>query len=308
MEKTYVFILLIASSLFTINSFAHETDTLKCNLVAGTPTIYPAPTLGFISGNNNFLDLEIAQKYGIDTAVTDCAAADSSDMGEVAVWFGAKTLGINDSVRVKIYSVHPTTGAPDQLLSTSFPLAVGVLDTSMTLDTFLMEFLLPAPLILTDSFFVSVVLPVGDIVGVISNTDGQGQGKKLGWIKQNTGVWSDVETLRNLDIDFAIFPKPDAEETVGINDLNDLSNNITLYPNPVSDNLILRLETKQKINSVKMTITDLQGKTLRKSTWTSSEIQKGEKQIDTSNLPSGTYFYSIITDKEQGTGKFVVIE
>lgn len=300
--------LTIVTTMFSLIGFAHVTDTLKCNLTTGTPTIYPASLMGFISGNNNFGDLEIAQKYGIDSTTSDCAAADSADMGEVAVWFGAKTVGSNDSVKVKIYSVHPVTGAPDLLLSTSFPSPVSVVDTSTTSDNLLEEFVLTVPLLLTDSFFVSLVLPVGDVVGIISNTDGEGQGKRLGWIMQNNGLWGDVLTLRNLDIDFAIFPKPDAEEVIGINDIKNKMDNIFLYPNPVRDNFMLKLESNQNIHIVEMTITDIQGKIIKNVVWSASEIKQGVKRIDTSSLSSGTYYYSIITDREYGNGNFVVVK
>lgn len=303
--RTGLTIIIIIGSFI---GFAHETDTLKCNLTLGTPTIYPAPVVGYISGNNNFGDLEIAQKYGIDTMLTDCATVDSTRFKEVAVWFATKDVGINDSVRIKIYNVHPVTGAPDQLLSTSFPIPVSVVDTSTIFNNLLEEFVLQTPIYLRDSFFVSVLLPVGDVVGIISNTDGEGQGQRLGWVKQSSGVWSDVLTLRSLNIDFAIFPKTDKYYPIGIQDEKNDLNQILLYPNPINDNFILKVESEQNINSIEMIISDNLGKTIKNIFWNPAETKKKEKRIDTSTLPSGVYYYSIIANKEYGNGKFVVVK
>jgi len=307
------YILTLSIFLFffnTNNVFAHETDTIKCNLTAGNPTLYPTVGGGFVSGNNVFGDLEIAQKYGVDTIATDCAAADSAEMTEVVVWFGAKTLGSNDSVRVKVYSVNPLDGSPDQLLSTSFPLLVGNIDTSLTSDAFAVEFLLPSPLILIDSFFVSVVLPNpvnGDSVAVISNTDGEGLGKKLGWIKSSAGAWGNVETVRGLDIDFAIFPAIEEEEPLSVDEFRDISTQIKSYPNPVKESLTIELDLDQPSFSAELLISTIEGKIVERTDWNSREIQNNKKVIVTSNLPSGTYFYTILTAKSQGQGKFVVV-
>ncbi len=70
---------------FPLQIIAHEGDTLKCNFDNAIPNLYSALNGGFISGTNGFGDLEVAQKFGVDSVVTSCAAEDSSTMSEILI-------------------------------------------------------------------------------------------------------------------------------------------------------------------------------------------------------------------------------
>jgi len=291
--------------------YAHGGGALKCHFNTATPVLIPISNTGYVSGNNGFGDIEIAQKYGVNAIdlPDSCNATDSATMSEVHVWFGKKVTGVNGNVIVKVYSSNPLTGAPDQLLSTSFPLNMNSLDTSMNIDTVLTTFLLQTPITITDTFFVSVLLPTsaGDSVAIISDTNGQGQNMKLGWIRDSNNTWLPVQTLRNLDIDFAIYPAV-VDPVSGINENKNLSSKIKVYPNPVKEQLNIEIDKMQKTQSIAMDILNIEGKVIQQISWTTEEIQTGKKIIPTSSFPLGTYFYSIISDKEQAKGKFIVIQ
>lgn len=301
--------IILYSLLFTKSIFAHEGDTLKCHFKNSTPKLYTSTNGGFLSGTNGYGDLEFAQKYGVDTAFTACTAEDSSKITEVFVWFGAKYSGINDSCRIKIYSVHPITRAPEILLSTSFAISLKAIDTSKTNDTILTRFLMQYPVTLTDSFFVSMVLSSapGDTVGIMSNTIGNGAGKKLAWVKQKSGVWESVQKLRNLDVDFAIFPKVVDKHADFINETLPFSS-INVYPNPVVDKTVINFELDRNISSFRYTILDQTGgKLLTKKI---GSLQSGIQNIpiELKKLQSGIYFYEVHFEDQRYSGKLVIID
>jgi len=286
--------------------YAHGGDTLKCHLETATPTLIPISNTGYVSGNNGFGDIEIAQKYGVDSVdlLNPCNATDSATMSEVQVWFGKKVVGINGNVIVKVYSSNPLTGTPDQLLSTSFPLSMNSLGASTTIDT-LTEFLLQTPITITDTFFVSVVLPTssGDSVAIISDMNGQGQNMKLGWIKDSNNVWSAVQTLRNLDIDFAIYPNV-VDPATGIKE-NNIFKDIVFYPNPSKEFLTINFKDLDILNEVSyLEILDVNGK-LQKKIIPLPEIKQN---IKISQLTAGIYFLNIIGKKAIKHLKFVIAE
>lgn len=80
--------------------------------------------------------------------------------------------------------------------------------------------------------------------------------------------------------------------TTGIN--NNLSNDVSLFPNPCEENFNIKLDSK-RAEVLTITITDLSGRVINTI---STDVQKGFNTINTdvSNLVTGVYFVSIISE------------
>jgi hypothetical protein len=110
-------------------------------------------------------------------------------------------------------------------------------------------------------------------------------------ILQHIGYETLTATLDNYSKSVSIIIKP---ISLGINDvLSD--NNLVIYPNPVTDKLIIE-NGELKINNVE--IFDIAGKKL-------STIDYQLPTINVSVLPAGIYFVKITTDKGVLTNKFI---
>ncbi len=88
-----------------------------------------------------------------------------------------------------------------------------------------------------------------------------------------------------------------ASKGIKNNDL--LTNNFTLYPNPVHSTVYLKVD--KLINNGTIVITDLYGKQLKQQS-----LSFGINTIDVSNLAKGMYLVSIITENGKQTQKMVV--
>jgi hypothetical protein len=76
-----------------------------------------------------------------------------------------------------------------------------------------------------------------------------------------------------------------------------------LYPNPIDDELRIKLE-KPINNGLQISIFDLQGKEVYGSTEHSDGI--GEIMINMNELKEGVYFVKIKTKEHEGTGKIII--
>lgn len=76
---------------------------------------------------------------------------------------------------------------------------------------------------------------------------------------------------------------------------NTASDYFTLYPNPVKDNIYIKIEQQEK-SSMQVQVLSLEGKGLLTAIW---EVDEGTsvKKMNTSGLTAGTYFVKIISDK-----------
>lgn len=300
----------------SFSTFAHEGDTLKCHFdpsAISIDTLYQAGNGGFVCGNNGFGDREIAQKYATkpvgDSVGTECSVADGHQLNEVVVRFGAKYVtNASDSVYINVYSVNPATGGPDTLLGSSFPVQLSFVDTSATNEIYT-EFLMQLPVLLTDSFFLSVVLPqtAGDTVGIISNSDGQGLGEKLCWVKNSSNIWSSLVDASSLDIDAAIFPVV-GEAPIGIEELSQFVAHVNIFPNPARENTAIEYSVVKPIQHLQFTLYDLSGKVVYSLPLNNISLGEHLFNLNISELASGSYFYSFESNKEQYNGKLGIVK
>ncbi len=82
------------------------------------------------------------------------------------------------------------------------------------------------------------------------------------------------------------------------------ANKVTLFPNPVSDQLTVSLDMEELFDKVYVRIMDLQGRILNEATY--DNVLQTTLQYDVRDYPTGTYNLTVITNKGYTTRQFVV--
>jgi hypothetical protein len=90
------------------------------------------------------------------------------------------------------------------------------------------------------------------------------------------------------------------ENFIGVNDEIE-ANTFSVFPNPANDIINVLLNNQWNNERVTIYITDVSGKIVWRSTWSSLN----QKQIETSQLPDGTYSISIQGKNINHTARFV---
>ncbi len=87
-----------------------------------------------------------------------------------------------------------------------------------------------------------------------------------------------------------------------INEVKNVNNAILIYPNPISDNATITLNSSVNLSNAEFQIYDVIGKLIK-----SSPVNSHEFTFEKGNLSSGLYFYKLINNgSELSTGKFLV--
>lgn len=195
-------IILTALVAFIINGKAQNTcDTSKAPSIASgcAPNSFVVIGGGYVSGNNSYGDLEKAQKFrGV--------GGNLKIVSSILILANNKT-GTTGLTKMKIYSVNPLTGGPQNLLATSFPVSLNNVDTSGGLT----QYTFPNPVIVPDDFFASLVLPTttGDTIAV-ATTDFSSclTNDTLAWEMWSDGTWYSFWDISGwgFNLDLFIFP------------------------------------------------------------------------------------------------------
>jgi hypothetical protein len=119
-----------------------------------------------------------------------------------------------ESISVNVYAVDTPDFRPGAIIALSNPVNLTAVKTdgSTTMFTF------PAPLTLTDSFFVGLDLPIftGDTIAIVTTHDDCVGFSNWSWEKWADGTWHSLLNSWVLDVDLAIFPVMDLPYNVGI--------------------------------------------------------------------------------------------
>ena len=84
---------------------------------------------------------------------------------------------------------------------------------------------------------------------------------------------------------------------------NTLSNNISIFPNPINTTATIQIKETLKVKNAEMKIVDVMGRTVK----TISSIQSNEFTFDRDKLSDGIYFYQLIQDGAVlSNGKLVI--
>lgn len=107
---------------------------------------------------------------------------------------------------------------------------------------------------------------------------------------------SNVITIPLLSINQNIIRMEKFDSFLGVNQNQEVSNTIRIYPNPVEN--VLNLQNKSSINIKTITITDMSGRTILKTNYYKNEI-------NVSSLQKGIYLATIETERKTVTQKFI---
>jgi hypothetical protein len=264
-------------------------------------TYYAGSGMGYVTGTNSYGDLEKAERYN-----------GTGTVSEVLAYVMSTTPTSTQNTTIKLYSVNPTTTAPNAVLGTSTPVAISAFSTTgFTSYTF------AAPIAVTTKFFASFVVPAADTAFVISTNSSicnsidsaswelWGPAPSTDWHSIAT-AWSDG-TGAPLTIDLAIFPV--LTTSASIND-DYFIDGIKLgqnQPNPASINTLVQYEI-QNSASVMLEIYDVTGRLVAKYDEGTQSAGRHNIMIDSDKLNQGTYYYSLKADSHRITKKMVVTQ
>lgn len=277
-----------ATANFTVNGvgYSYGTNSTTITLAAGTIFNY----------NDKF-----AQKYNVsgNASVTGVLVATAKSNGT-----GVATA--------KVYSENATTKAPNAQVGAS---ATKVLNTFTNGGLNLISFASPIS-VTAGNFFTAIEVPTiggtgNDTLSIFSTVAGCSTTDSLSWIYENysnpavpTG-WSSVKTSTGSNLDYLIFAVVDIPS--GIN--NSISKgNLTLsaaYPNPATNNVSINFGLSTTSN-IEIEIYDVTGKLINTSKLDNLQAGNHVHSINTSELSSGVYMYSVKTNTAKMFSKFTV--
>jgi hypothetical protein len=256
------------------------------------PTLYSSSGGGFVVGNNSYGDLQKTQIYRPGVPVTVIGAI---------YWFGAKQVGGNGNVAMRIYHLDgnngtSTAGTGQVCPNTTYVsdnVAIGNVDTSLSLASAYVH-TYSAPQFCAGDFAVGFFLgglTAGDTIGLVSTADPNANTEDS-WEEWSDNSWHTMLEPNNwgLNIALAIFPMVDASS--GIDQagfINDIKVGLA-GPNPTMDNTAIAYELRNNVSNVTITVLDAQGRVV--STESNDNVAAGRHTFDFngSSLAAGTYY------------------
>jgi hypothetical protein len=261
----------------------------------------PSTQWGNVFGTNGFLDAEKAQKFRFDDAAT-------YTVFDIGVFFSQASVVGDGNLRVKIYSVNPRDGGPDDLLGTSDDIKVSdiQIDDENLAITF---FDLAEPIeVNQDAFFVSVdftsLYETSDTVGVFHTDVDCGSGEDA-WELFN-GQWGNMfDSWGELQSEMAIVAFVDFQESTSTEDINEYVS-FNTFPSPARDVLNIQY-TLQESTPVNIELYGLDGKRMVMLPQGRQSTGNHNMQMDVSDWNNGSYLARITTEKGVITRKVIVM-
>lgn len=184
-----------SASMLSVDTLLPKMFALDCF----APTLYNSSNGGYVVGTNGYSDQEKAQRFD---------GCDISSISGVGFWIGGKTVGANDSIHAKVYSVT-VAGAPGTLLGTSLPVAFSDIDTNFNLLDTMSFFHFASPIATSnEDFFISLEVSggAGDTLGIVTSADPCSFNVGYSYEKWSDGTWHSLAIAWPLDLDLFVFP------------------------------------------------------------------------------------------------------
>lgn len=230
----------------------------------------------------------------------------------VLLWiYKKRKIGTADAITINVYAANPADGLP---LGTSLGASGITTDDIDTTGGNINNIVLASPVPVTGNFIVSVtgldVPGKDDTLALVFNGANDGMGEQRAVQKLAPaygGMWNKMNTIWGTwNSDAMIIPIIDV--TAGVNSVT--SKGLTLmgaYPNPTNEEYTTIKYSLKESSVVTSKVFDLAGRTIQEST---SELNSGEHTVKVSvtNIPAGTYYYTVQTKGAQLTSKFSVVK
>lgn len=268
----------------------------------------PADDWGFIGGTNFFGDREKAQLIENTTNT-------SIIVREVWALFGYVSSVGNGNVRMKIYRVDPGNGGPGSLLARTNDVRVEniqINDTAVVATPFFFPVTvdLEAP-----SFYLSLDISglynTFDTVAVFSTELGCGSGREAYDLWTNDQWYPVVESwggAQDFDINYSLLAIVEFDDPNSVNDPYYQQGLLRLYPatpNPAGETIRLNFELEEP-GPVQLDIYSSDGRRLQHLDLGHHPVGRYAREIETSNLPAGSYVYTILTDRARVASRFII--
>jgi len=267
-----------------------------------------SPNTGYAAGNNSLGDLEKLQKFDVDS------------IGEITalIIYMPKVVAAQEEVVYGVISdVDPATGGPgtlryltqdvnslnENMLSYIYDKVENQFDPLITLS-------FDASPAVDDSFFAGLILPslAGDTIVVSSTHNGCYSGD-LAWERRTDSSFHKMSdpSGKNVNIDFCIFPIFKYQAT-WLNRNSIMENGTALkgaFPNPAKNatNIIYAINNPA---NVQIEIFDALGRKVSSNNLGYKAAGAYSETINTSELSSGIYFYSLVTGSTRIFDKLTV--
>lgn len=263
---------------------------------------------GFLSGTNNFDDLEKAQRL-------DFTGSSAFDVLEIWAYFaGASAVGDAD-ITAKVYSAN-SNNAPDALLGTSAVVKTSaVIQPDSIAQPTIFTFSTPVG-VSNPSFFASIdfsaLYAAQDTAGLFTTDDrttpcGSGDAAWEKWSDNSWHTYTDTLSWQS-DIDNYIGVLVEFTAT-DIEDPKAVWNNLTLhpaYPNPATDQLSINFDIAEA-SAVEIVVYTIDGKMLQQVKLSTMPAGTYSELIDIEALAAGTYAYGVYVDGARLMNRFVVV-
>lgn len=255
--------------------------------------VYAAPDTGYVTGNNNYGDLQKAQFYSLHQMGYTAPGI----LQGIQVFTAVKTAFSGFSqVVVQLYDVDTGGFRPGNVLAVSNPVAINDIDATGLGTTFFF----PGLVEVGDSFFVSLVLPsnTGDTLALLSSIKDCSGINGWSWEQWSNGTWHTFEDSWIADIDLAIFPILDLPFNVGVDETFFTWREASVFPNPASGKTSFYYQlTKPRI--ISFTIFNAQGIKVQELSINRQQAGNYTEHFDLKLLSAGYYVLLISSGTER---------
>lgn len=192
--------------------------------------------------------------------------------------------------RLALWSVDPATGKPLSIIAETADQTAGTAAFTTTLS------FAGAPVVLAPGTYVLTAVETDKTLAVVQTSEVFTPGTTfVNWATNPMGTWAHNEDFgTNFAKSYALRLEVQQDPTLGTS-AADLTQLISVYPNPVTD--VLKIASKEKVLNLQVYAAD--GKLM------SLKHNPSLDQLEVSQLPSGTYVLKIITSKGEQQVKFI---
>lgn len=267
-------------------------DTLQNFADTDTISLYLDPDGGYVSGQNSFGDIAMAEQY--------TGIGGGGSISTVIMLFGsAIATNATDTFTINIWD--GTSGTPGNILaSTNYTYQNAEAD--VTAQNFSI-FNFSGPATLSGDFFAGMAIDynfLGDTVALTTSQD-LSVTPATAWSQFSDGSWLPFSDPNSWGLTVAHVVLPVVCGTSGVKNM-DYDSKFAVYPTIASEKINVLIAPASETVSLK--VTDLRGTVVISKTI--STVSEHLQSVDVSELVGGTYFISMRAGSSISTRKFIV--
>lgn len=267
-------------------------DTLQNFADTDTISLYLDPDGGYVSGQNSFGDMAMAEQY--------TGIGGPGSISTVIMLFGsASATNATDTFTINIWD--GTSGTPGNILASTNYTYQNAADDVAAQNFSIINFAGPANI--PGDFFAGIAIDysfLGDTVALTTSQD-LSVTPATAWSQFSDGTWLPFSDPDSWGLTVAHVVLPLVCGTSGIKNV-DFDSKFAVYPTVASEKINLVIAPVSE--SVLLNVTDLSGTSIvNKTVNTASQHLHS---LDISGLASGTYFIRMQSGSSVSTKKFIV--